>query len=157
LRPRCARFALPAHAVTVTFCGPENGTGCEATSETQVFLSEGHDETFDNGTVGSKKTDPVIHIQSDTGAFDINLDTGGGFATINTANADHKTFTSFNGVDITIPGYTFTDIVFSAQLQRAGGHKGDSEVDDFRIDAFSGKSVLDGMTTEKVSPDGRRA
>jgi hypothetical protein len=41
---------------------------------------------------------------------------GGGFANITSAKADQKTFADFNGIDITIPGFTFTDIAFDVQL-----------------------------------------
>jgi len=141
-----------AYATTVTFCGPDNGTGCELAGEQKVFLNEIHDSATITGNVGGQSSGPVIIITADAGTFDSFLDAGGGFATI---DASHG-FKAFNGVDITIPGYTFTDLVFSVQMERQGGKKGDAEIDTFDIRPFTrvaNVETLDGDGPESVSPD----
>jgi hypothetical protein len=140
---------LPALATTATFCGPDNGTGCELPGEVKVFLNEIHDSSTITGNVGGQNSGPVIVITADSGTFDSFLDAGGGFATIDPSHG----FKAFNGVDITIPGFTFTDIVFTVQMTRQGGKKGDSETDTFTINPFSGLKVSDGVGTESDSPD----
>ena len=123
-------LASPAYA-QVTVCGPDNGNGCEQQNEQKIFLNEGHDQSFITGNVGGNNSGPAVLITADTGTFDTTLDSGGGFATI---DASHG-FKAFNGVDITIPGYTFTDLVFEVQMERQGGKKGDTELDQFEIKA----------------------
>src|SRR4029077_1979276 len=88
---------MAAQATTATFCGPtsEAGGACEFGVEQKVFLNEEHDQTTGSGTVGIKG--PVLLFSVDSGATDGFVDTGGGFANITAANADHKTFGSFNG------------------------------------------------------------
>jgi len=144
-----AMHLAPAHATTTTFCGPDNGTGCELPGEVKVFLNVAHDSATITGNVGGNNAGPVIVIKADTGTFDSFLDSGGGFATIDPSHG----FKAFNGVDITIPGFTFTDIVFTVQMTRQGGKKGDSETDTFDISTFSGAHVSDGDKTESDSPD----
>ena len=101
-----AMGAMPAKAVTITFCGPQTeGGSCEGANETKVFLNEGHSETSGSGTVGNGKGAPVLLFSVDGGAFDTRVDTGGGFANITSANADSKNFAGFNGTDIIIPGF----------------------------------------------------
>jgi hypothetical protein len=141
-----------AYATTVTFCGPDNGTGCELAGEQKVFLNEIHDSATITGNVGAQNSGPVIIITADQGTFDSFLDAGGGFATI---DASHG-FKAFNGVDITIPGYTFTDLVFTVQMERQGGRKGDTEIDTFDIRPFTriaNVETLDADKPESVSPD----
>ena len=123
-------LASPAYA-QVTVCGPVNGNGCELQDEQKIFLNEVHDSATITGNVGANNSGPLVVISADTGTFDTFLDAGGGFATI---DASHG-FKSFNGVDITIPGYTFTDLVFEVQMERQGGKKGDTELDQFEIKA----------------------
>jgi PEP-CTERM motif len=138
----------PAHATTVTFCGPDNGTGCEQQNEQKIFLNEGHDESTITGNVGGNNSGPGVVITADTGSFDTTLDSGGGFATI---DASHG-FKAFNGVTITIPGFTFTDLVFSVQMERQGGKKGDTETDTFEIRPGD-LGVLVADKLESDSPD----
>ena len=88
------------------------------------------------------------HPRCRLGTFDSFLDSGGGFATI---DASHG-FKAFNGVDITIPGFTFTDMVFEIQMERQGGVVGDTETDTFEIKPGDlGAVLLD--QTESDSPD----
>ena len=142
--------AAPARAVTVTFCGPQTeGGSCEGANEQKVFLNEGHTETSGSGTVGNGKGAPVLLFSVDTGAFDTRVDTGGGFANITSANADSKNFAGFNGIDITIPGFTFTDIVFDVQLNPTEA----SGMDSFTAQGFSGAHISDGIATGIDTPD----
>jgi hypothetical protein len=74
---------------------------------------------------------------------------GGGFANITSAKADQKTFADFNGIDITIPGFTFTDIAFDVQLNPTE----QSGTDSFTAQAFSGAHISDGTATGSDTPD----
>ena len=140
--------AAPARAVTVTFCGPATeGGACEGANEQKVFLNEGHTETSGSGTVGNGKNAPVLLFSVDGGALDTRVDTGGGFANITSANAD--SFADFNGIDITIPGFTFTDIVFDVQLNPTEA----SGTDAFTAEGFSGAHISDGIATGVDTPN----
>jgi hypothetical protein len=140
--------AVPAKAVTITFCGPATeGGSCEGANEQKVFLNEGHSETSGSGTVGNGKNAPVLLFSVDSGPFDTRVDTGGGFANITSANAD--AFADFNGIDITIPGFTFTDIAFDVQLNPTEA----SGTDSFTAQAFSGARISDGTATGFDAPD----
>ena len=141
--------ASPAKATTVTFCGPDVESGpCEGANEQKVFLNEGHSETSGSGNVGSQ-TGPTLLFTVDGGALDTRVDTGGGFANITSANADKKSFSDFNGIDITIPGFTFTDIAFDVQLHPTES----SGTDTFTAQAFSGAHISDGISTGSDAPD----
>jgi PEP-CTERM motif len=145
-----AMGAMPAKAVTITFCGPQTeGGSCEGPNETQVFLNEGHTESSGSGTVGVHG--PTLLFTVDGGALDPHVDTGGGFANITSANADKKTFPAadFNGIDITIPGFTFTDIAFDVQLNPTEA----SGTDSFTAQAFSGAHISDGTATGSDTPN----
>jgi hypothetical protein len=142
-----AMGAVPARAaVTATFCGPstEGGT-CEGPGETKVFLNEGHTEASGSGTVGT--SGPTLLFSVDGGALDTRVDTGGGFANITSAGADK--IADFNGIDITIPGFTFTDIAFDVQLNPTE----ESGIDTFTAEAFSGAHISDGVFIGSDTPD----
>jgi hypothetical protein len=142
--------AVPAKAVTITFCGPDTeGGACESANETKVFLNEGHTEASGSGTVGNGQNAPVLDFIVDVGPFDARVDTGGGFANITSANADSKNFVGFNGIDITIPGFTFTDIAFDVQLNPTEA----SGTDSFTAQAFSGAHISDGTATGSDTPN----
>jgi hypothetical protein len=130
--------ASPAKAA-VTFSGPATeGGACEGANETKVFLNEGHSESSGSGTVRNGQNAPVLLFSVDSGALDTRVDTGGGFANITSANADK--LPDFNGIDITIPGFTFTDIIFDVQLNPTEANN----VDSFSAQGFSGAHVSDG-------------
>jgi len=136
--------AVPAHAITVTFCGPQTeGGSCESGTETKVFFNQGHDETSGSGTVGVKG--PTLLFTTDGGLLDVAVDTGGGFANITPSRG----FADFNGIDITIPGFTFTDIVFDDQLNPTEV----SGTDSFTAEGFSGAHISDGVVTGFDAPD----
>jgi hypothetical protein len=138
--------ATPAlAAVTATFCGPSTeGGSCEGSTELKVFLDNGKNVTSGIGDVGSPGSGTVLAFSSDGGMLNIQLDVSGGFATIKPAQG----FSTFNGIDVTIPGFTFTDLVFDAQLTPT-----ESSTDSFTVSAFSGAHVLDGTGTLSDAAD----
>ena len=88
-----------------------------------IDLNEAHDKSTITGNVdtgGNPNSGPGVVITADTGTSGQFPDPGGGFATI---DASHG-FKAFNGVNITIPGFTWTDMVFEIQMNRQGGKKG---------------------------------
>jgi hypothetical protein len=129
----------------------ESSAACESGVEQKVFLNEEHDKTTGSGNVGGNNSGPVFLFSVDTGSTDTFVDTGGGFANITAANADHKTFGSFNGIDIKIPGFTFTDVVFDVQLAGPGGDTPET----FTITPFSGAHISDGVGIESDIQDDR--
>jgi hypothetical protein len=142
-------MGLPAHAISLSFCGPfsEGGT-CEGPNEVKVFLEGGKDETLGFGNPGGQNTLPIIDFKSDSGSLNANLDFSNGFATIDPTPVNKGGGVDFNGVDITVPGFTFTDIAFDVQLTPT-----DSRTDNFTIQAFSGAHVLDGTGFESDAAD----
>lgn len=141
-------FAMgaPAHAVTATFCGPDSEGGtCEGTGELKVFLDKAKDTMVGFGDVGTQQgSPPVMKLSSDGGGLNIFIDLSSGFGTITPTQGQ----TTFNGLDITIPGFTFKDLVFDVQLTPT-----DSTTDHFTISDFSGAHVLDGTGLESDKAD----
>lgn len=138
--------SAPAYAVTATFCGPDSeGGGCEGPSELKVFLDKNPNTTLGFGKVGGSKATTIMDLRSDGGALNIQIDLADGFATIKPAHG----FVDFNGLDITIPGFTFKDIAFDVQLTPVKGQTTDS----FTISDFSGAHVSDGVGTESDKAD----
>jgi hypothetical protein len=135
----------PAKAVTATFCGPDSeGGACEGPSEVKVFLEGGKDESLGFGNVGKQTGLPVVDFSSDSGALNHLLDFSNGFATIKPTHGE----ADFNGIDITVPGFTFTDIAFDVQLTPTS-----SKTDTFSISDFTGKHVLVGTGSESDAAD----
>jgi hypothetical protein len=129
-----------AATVTTTFCGPDSEGGtCEGPVEAKVFLDSSKATALGTGEVGSPGSSTVIDFSSDSGSLNSLLDVSGGFATIKPQQGS----VDFNGVDVVIPGFTFTDIAFDVQLTPTA-----SATDSFTISAFSGAHVLDGVGTE---------
>jgi hypothetical protein len=111
-----------------------------------VFLDAQKDVMVGFGQVGGNKlTFPTMRIGSDGGALNLFIDLSSGFGTITPAHG----FVDFNGLDITIPGFTFTDILFDSQLTPVKGQS----TDKFTISAFSGAHVLDGTGNEVDAAD----
>jgi hypothetical protein len=125
----------------------EGGT-CEGPNEVKVFLEGGKDETLGFGNPGGQNTLPVIDFSSDSGSLNANFDFSNGFATIDPTPVNKGGGVDFNGVDITVPGFTFTDIAFDVQLTPT-----DNRTDNFTIQAFSGAHVLDGTGNESDAAD----
>jgi hypothetical protein len=145
-----AFFAVvgPAKAglVTDSFCGPASGMTCELPGDQMVFLQGDKDVTQGNGNIGSQTGLPLMHISSDGGALNMFVDLSQGFATITPA----KPGTTFNGIDITIPGYEFTHLVFDTQLTPST-----SSTDTFSVTARTG-GVIDlpvGSRTDQADQD----
>lgn len=131
--------ALPAYAA-VTFCGPQSEGGtCEGATELKVFLEDNKDTTLGFGTVGGPSATTIMDLSSDGGMLNVELDLANGFATITPAHG----FSTFNGIDVTIPGFTFTDLVFDVQLTPTA-----SATDNFTISDFTGAHVADGVGME---------
>jgi hypothetical protein len=137
--------ASPARAVTATFCGPDSEGGtCEGPSEVKVFLDKAKAATFDTGEVGSQGGKVVVDFFSDSGSLNNLLDFSNGFATIKPQQGS----ATFNGIDIKVPGFTFTDIAFDVQLTPTS-----STTDSFTISDFSGAHILDGTGLESDKAD----
>jgi hypothetical protein len=137
--------AMPAKAVTATFCGPDSEGGtCEGASELKVFLNKGTDETAGTARVGSPTSTVILDISSDTGSLNQFIDEANGFATITPTPVNKGGGVDFNGITISIPHFTFTDIAFDVQLTPVSGQTTDS----FTVSDFSGAHVLDAVGTE---------
>jgi hypothetical protein len=95
-----------------SFCGPSSGNGCEDGTEQMVFLQDAKGVTTGFGNIGSQKGTPIMKIVSDGGLLNMFIDLSNGFATIKPENKQ----TTFNGLDISVPGFTFTKLVFDEQL-----------------------------------------
>jgi hypothetical protein len=131
----------PARAVTATFCGPQSEGGtCEGVGEQKIFLEDNKKTTLGFGNVGSQTGLPVVDFSSDGGMLNVELDLANGFGTITPSHG----FVDFNGIDVTVPGFTFTDLVFDVQLTPVSGQTTDS----FTISDFSGAHVSDGVGAE---------
>jgi len=130
-----------AQAVTDVFCGPSSGQGCEVGGEQMVFLQAKTNTMHGFGNVGSQNGLPIMDINSDGGMLSLFIDLKNGFATIKPSNG-----VSFNGLDITIPGFGFTELVFDDQLTPNANPT-------FNITGFSGAHVSDGIGTEFESAD----
>lgn len=123
-------LAAPAHATTVVFCGPDSEGGtCEGVGEQKVDLQAAKDVTLGFGNVGGQHALPIMNLQSTGGALNMTIDLANGFGTITPSHGE----TTFNGIDFTIPGFTFTDLAFDVQLTPSS-----SATDNFTADAFSG-------------------
>ena len=94
------------------YCGPSSGTGCETGTELPVYLQAQQDTLVGYGNVGSQNGLPIMKLSSDGGTFTQYIDLANGFANVTAANPAKV----FNGLDITVPGYTFTRLVFDVQL-----------------------------------------
>jgi hypothetical protein len=145
-------FHSPAHAVvafTDAFCGPLMEGGCG--DGQKVFLNQANNVTTVTGNVGGNNSGPAVKITSDHFMMlDITLDAGGGFATITPGANGNKTF--FNGIDFSIPGYEFSSLIFSVQMQSRTGEA----TDDFTIDGARGlllSRILDNVGNENSRTD----
>ena len=104
----CA-FAAPAYAGTICFGTPDN---CGGDTEHKIFLDAGSGATG-NGQVGSQTGTPTVDFSSGGQT----LDYKNGWANVD----PHGSGKSFSTFDVTVPGYDFTDLVYSAAMYKNGG------------------------------------
>lgn len=109
-------FHPPAFAgpVTDAFC-ISNGNGCVLGGELKVDLVAATNTMHGLGDVGGQNTPVIMHLDSDGGMLDEFIDLKNGFSTIKPHSGS-----AFNGLDVSIPGYTFTELIFHAQLAGDG-------------------------------------
>jgi hypothetical protein len=95
------------------FC-QSNGNACLLGGEQKVFLEAQTHTMHGIGDVGAQDSAIKMQINSDGGMLDTFIDLKNGFSTIKPSNG-----VSFNGLDISIAGYTFTELIFHTQLTTA--------------------------------------
>jgi hypothetical protein len=119
--------------VTDTFCGPASGMTCETQNDLMVYLQKQMDVTSGVGNIGGPSNSlPALDITSDGGALNMFIDLANGFATITPAHGS----TTFNGLDLTTPGFGFTQLVFDEQLTPTS-----NPVDQFTITGSTGAHI----------------
>ena len=110
-------FCTPAQADIIVgndaFC-QSNGNACLLGGEQKIFLQAQTNTMLGFGNVGSQNGLPVVDIHSDGGRLDTFIDLANGFSTIKPHSG-----VSFNGIDVSIPGFTFTELIFHVQLTTA--------------------------------------
>ena len=122
--------APSAAATTICFGGDLGPSTCPTSGEQKIFLQAGTGTTG-LGDVGSQGGLPTTQFDSTS-----TLDFANGFATIKP-----DTGKSFGDLKFTIPGHTFTDLLFDAQMFNNHG------VDlNFTINAYDGASLLGSVT-----------
>ena len=106
--PALADVCLTVEGVTQNLSTGTQGT-CTTSGEQKVFLNSATDVTSGTGQVGSQNGTPTVDFSSST-----SLDFANGFATIKPhANGQNA---SFADLTVSVPGYTFTDILFGLQM-----------------------------------------
>jgi hypothetical protein len=129
-------------APVVTFCGPSSGMGCETSADQMVFLQKADNVMLGFGNVGGPSNSlPTMDIHSDGGMLSVTIDLANGFATIKPNNG-----ISFNGLDITIPGFGFTGLVFDTQDTPSG-----NPTDSFTVTDYTGSHVSVGSNVETAA------
>jgi hypothetical protein len=111
--------------------GPD--TSCATSVESEVFLQSQTDTMTGFGNIGSQTGLPLVEFMS-TNALDL----ANGNATITPAAKGGKA--SFGNLDITVPGHTFTDLIFDVQMLNAFSPTGETLT----------VSALDGSTLERT-------
>jgi hypothetical protein len=115
---------------------------CTAGTEVKVFLEqENTGSTLVKGNVGSQSGTPVVDFTSTS-----LLNAGNGFA-----NITPHTGSSFSTLDITGPGFTFTDLAYDVQMLKTG--TGSSKVETFTIEALNGNTVVGTHTYTGLNHD----
>jgi hypothetical protein len=97
--------------------GPD--TSCATSAESEVFLQSQANTMKGFGNIGSQTGLPLVEFTS-TNALDL----ANGNATITPAAKGGKA--SFADLDITVPGHTFTDLIFDVQMLNAFSPTGES-------------------------------
>jgi hypothetical protein len=108
---------------------------CTASNEQRVFLERAKDVMTDFGNVGRHRGLPLVEFTSTD-----SLDFANGFATITPFLKGRGS--SFDNLDITMPGHTFTDLIFDLQLVNPGRRKS-TEVDVTALLAGGGSESFD--------------
>jgi hypothetical protein len=116
-----------ASATTVCLGGDLGSPSCTASDESKVFLDSAKGVMTGTGNVGSQTGLPAVQFTSDS-----SLDFANGFATITPAA---KGKSSFGDLEFTIPGHTFTDLVFDLQMFKA-------DTTDLTINALDGTTLV---------------
>jgi hypothetical protein len=124
-----------AHAIptpfTDAFCGPLAEGGCG--DGQKIFLDNAKAQPVLFGNVNANNHGPVVKITSDHNMMLVaTLDSGGGFATITPGGKANF----FSGIDVSIPGFEFTGLIFSVQMQPTANQL--TTDDPLTIDGFRG-------------------
>jgi hypothetical protein len=102
-----------ASATTVCFGGDLGSSSCTASNESNVFLEAatgvGSATNPGLGNIGSQTGLPLVNFTTGTGTL---VDLANGYATITPTGKAN----SFSTLDVSIPGHTFTDLVFGMQM-----------------------------------------
>jgi VCBS repeat-containing protein len=120
-----------ASATTVCLGGDLGSSSCTASNESMIFLDSASDVMTGTGNVGSQTGLPAVQFTSDS-----SLDFANGFATITPSAKGGKA--SFGDLEFTIPGHTFTDLVFDLQMLKAAAHA----TTDLTIEAIDGNTLV---------------
>lgn len=128
-------------AETATYCGPSSGMGCEDGTEQMIFLNK--QMNVSSGT-GTTKDGTVIDFSSDGGMLNMFIDLANGFATITPAHGN----STYNGLDISVPGFTFTKIVFDEQLTPSA-----NPTDNFTVTGTDAGTTITPIGMESDAPD----
>jgi hypothetical protein len=123
-----ALTAGSASATTVCLGGDLGSSSCTASNESMIFLDSASDVMTGTGNVGSQTGLPAVQFTSDS-----SLDFANGFATITPSAKGGKA--SFGDLEFTIPGHTFTDLVFGLQMLKA-------DTTDLTIEAIDGTTLV---------------
>ena len=117
-----------ASATTVCLGGDLGSPSCTASDESMIFLDSASDVMTGTGHIGSHLLLPAVQFTSDS-----SLDFADGFATITPSAKGGKA--SFGDLEFTIPGHTFTDLVFDLQMVKA-------DTTDLTIEAIDGTTLV---------------
>ena len=131
-----AAIAGISGASAATVCFDPTST-CTAGTEQMVFLESATDVTTVLGDVGSQGGTPIVDFTSASA-----LNAANGFA-----NIKPNTGKSFGTLNITVPGYTFTDLDFSVQMYNSDLSPG------FTIDVLNGATLLGTETLTGLQHD----
>ncbi len=93
-----------------------------------IFLNSATDVMTGTGNIGSQTGLPAVQFTSDS-----SLDFANGFSTITPSAKGGKA--SFGDLEFTIPGHTFTDLVFGLQMLKA-------DTTDLTIEAIDGTTLV---------------
>jgi hypothetical protein len=132
-------FIAPAYAGTVCFGTPDS---CGGDPEHKVFLEAGSNSTTGFGNCDSQAGVPVVDFSSGTEK----LDYKNGWANID----PHGSGKFFQNLDITVPGYDFTDLVYSAEMYKNKAYAGALS---FTITVWDDGSIVGSHTYSNVAHD----